>query len=222
MHLLPCTNLTCCPMIRYIFPTSYSTEELSAGRPTCSTCNVVHCNTKSTVDQQQRASSRIHGSCILHRSALIHDPWPFHLGPLSPARSWGRQNWTGPKVHTVLDCMAARLSHWLPFPHGVSSRPVWPGLVHRLVSPRALRPMSCRANPSWSCHHHKRHGPFCSVEASSLRIKGHLPAAHAGLSAIGSGIRTDACASRSRSAQGFLQLCSCLWMSRPRSTHRGP
>ncbi|KAI7788214.1 hypothetical protein LA080_012280 [Diaporthe eres] len=30
------------------------------------------------------------------------------------------------------------------------------------------------------------------VEASNLRIKGHLPAAHAGLSAIGSGIWTDA------------------------------
>lgn len=74
MHVLPCTNLTCCPMIQYIFPTSYSTEELSAGRPTCSTCNVVHCNTRSTVDQQQTASSRIHGSCILHRSALTHDP----------------------------------------------------------------------------------------------------------------------------------------------------
>lgn len=71
VHPSPCTNLTCCPMILYpyISPTSYSTEELSAGRPTCSTCNVVHCNTKSTVDQQQRASSRIHGSCILHRSA---------------------------------------------------------------------------------------------------------------------------------------------------------
>lgn len=66
----------------------------------------------------------------------------------------------------------------------------------------------------------QRHGPFCSVEASNLRIKSHLPAAHAGLSAIGSGIWTDACASRSRSAQGFLQLCSRMWMSRPRSIHK--
>lgn len=65
-----------------------------------------------------------------------------------------------------------------------------------------------------------RHGPFCSVEVSNLRIKSHLPAAHAGLSAIGSGIWTDACASRSRSAQGLLQLCSRMWMSRPRSIHK--
>lgn len=48
----------------YVFPMSYGAEELSAGRPTCSTCNVVHCNTKSTVNQPSTSSREHHPASV--------------------------------------------------------------------------------------------------------------------------------------------------------------
>lgn len=128
VHLLPCTNLTCCPMIHPPSgPAGYSTEELSAGRPTCIACNVVHCNTKPTVNsgsEHHPASKGPASSTAVCSSMTL----AFHLGPLSPARSWGRQNWTGPyriACWTVWQVLCP-IGCWSP--HGVSSRPVWPGL----------------------------------------------------------------------------------------------
>ena len=144
----------------------------------------------------------------------------FHLGPLSPARSWGRQNWTGP-VRTVL---FTGLYGSSSFPLAAVS-PTESRLVRSdLACPPTCKPARAASDVLQSksiseLPPSQRHGPFCGVEVSNLRIKSHLPAAHAGLSAIGSGRWTDACASRSRSAPGFLQLCSCLWISRPCSTH---
>lgn len=117
----------------------------------------MHCNTRSTINSSRRAPSCIHGRCILHRSAFIHDPGLSRRTPPLQDPGVARIGLD----FTVLDCMAALLSYWLLSPYGISSRPVWPGLSTDLQSPRALRPMSCRANPSWSCHHHKRHGPIC-------------------------------------------------------------
>lgn len=105
-------------------------------------------------NQQQRASSRTRGSCILHRSGLIHDPWPFISDP-SPLQDPGVTR-TG-RVRTA-HCHGLYGSSSIPLVAVSPWRLVSSGLawcVHRLVSPRALRPMSCRANPSWSCHHHK-------------------------------------------------------------------
>lgn len=86
----------------------------------------------------------------------------FHLAPtlppLSPARSWGCHNRTGLYCTGLYGISSVLLAHVPPW-RLVSSGLAWP--VHRLASPRALRPMSCRANPSWSCHHHIGTVPFC-------------------------------------------------------------
>lgn len=176
VHLFQCTNLTCCPMVHLPQQATARTEELSAGRPTCSTCNVVHCNTKSTVSSSRGASSCIHGSWILHSSAFIHDPGLSSRTPL-PCKILGSPE---PDYRTVLRCMAALLSHWLLFSPWrlVSSGLACP--AHRLESPRALRPMSCRANPSRSCHHHRGTAPFAAwrraASASRATCRQHMRA----------------------------------------------
>lgn len=86
--------------------------------------------TPSQQSTSPAAESIIPHPWILHpppQCLHIHDPWPFISDPL-PCKILGLPELDGTVRNTVPDCMAALLSYWWLFPHGVSSRPVWPGL----------------------------------------------------------------------------------------------
>lgn len=157
------------------------------------------------------ASSTAAPSSMTPACAFISDPSPLQDpgGARTGRGLYGRLYWT---------VWAALLSHWWLFHPWrlVSSGLAWP--VHRLVSPRALRPMSCRANPSWTCHHHK---------ARSFLQRGGEQPPHPGPPAGSTcgpvrywiwHMDGRLCVPQQK-RPGLLQLCSCLWISRPRSTH---
>jgi hypothetical protein len=152
-----------------------------------------------------------------------------HLGPLSPAGSSGCQDGTGPYCTGLYGSSSVLLA---PVPHGVSSRPAWPGPV--CLSNDLRKPARAASDVLQSKSHLQVatttkarpilrvcQGVEASIPPSSAPSEGPPAGSTCGpvrywIWHIGrTPVRPAA------EAQGLLQLCSCscrLWILHPRGT----